>query len=315
MKIRKLCLIDKIDLSRMTEYAGFVPQSLLISKGSYLALNSFLPVNYRVFEESYVVVENGIIKGIISLERDSKYRNRWKIVRLFLDKRSSEIGKQLINYALKKFSGKGIQSFITSVNFINSEAISLFKDGCGFREAMEIMVFEKEILKISEQSLHLRKVSKKDSLILQNLDYNAILPHLRPVLMKDGEDFKDSIKKKYFVFEHPQKKSIEGYLKISKLNSKDFKADIVLPSPFEGYYSDILEFAENYVFEQKGQRLIIYLKKYYQDSKKWEEIIQKSDYKLFGNYKLLVKDCFKVIKSPVNDLVPSVLFSDNITPA
>ena len=342
IKIRKIKASDIKKIRQMIEYiypdsvpGQFYQGRFPVSPIDFL--HNFIPVNLKFLQECYVAADKGNLLGVIGLICDGRQKTRWKINRLILNTNAYETGKQLIDYVVNKYGGAGIETFITTIDENYVEAISLFKDACGFRSCTKIYIWENaNLLKFYDKSdvfkldninpnspFLLREIRNSDAQKLHELEEQCLFPQFRPSLAKNVNDFKFDIKNKIinsikghkvrkFVLDNPLKNSIEGYVLIVTPDDKNFWVDIILSLPYQTYYEDILANVVNYVVEQnKCAKLYLYVKKYYQGNDKLDEIVKKYNFSQSQGFQVLVKDYWRPISALNEKKSPIVIFPTN----
>lgn len=280
--------------------------------------------------ECYVAAEGKEVFGLISLAPDGGSKNRLKINRLILKPGSYDTGKCLIDYAVNKFGGAGTEIFLTAINENYTEAITLFKKACSFRNWSKIHIREYENLKhrkLSGNPSLLRPATNSDTEKLYNLDAESLYPQFRTAFAKTKKDFKFGLQNKliiklkkqkawYFVLDNPDKNSIEGFLSITTQDNTDFWADITLSPAYREYCDDILNFAINHVSsENKAGKLYLAVRDYRQTSDKLTEILSAHNFKQHETFEILIKDYWKPIESSAESSVPIIIFPDRTSPA
>lgn len=326
---------DTKKIMKMIEYVspGMSPEMIGDKNFSHFPVNilhNTLPVHMKFLQESYVAVENDEPLGLISLIPDGYTKTRWKINRLVLGMNAYDIGKQLIDYVVNKYGGAGVEIFLTVIDENYPEAIALFKDACSFRNYSKIDIWEYQNLYEFEAEVKhdlFRKVQYSDSQKLLELDSEAILPHLRVSLMKTAEDFKPGVRNKIinrlrgyktskYVLDNPEKGSIEGYLSIFTNNSQYYWVDITLSLAYQRYYEEFVNFAIGKIKAENDEATVyIGIKEYHQAAKYMTEVLATHNFKLCGNFQILVKDYWKPIKDYKENKVPAIIFPDMTSPA
>ena len=335
-KIRKIRPTDIKKIREMVEYVQPGTASSFVSEGHFTffpldMLHEFLPPHLRFLQECYVAVEDKEILGLIGLIPDGKQKIRWKINRLVLNINAYDIGKQLIDYVVNKYGGAGVETFLTIIDENYPEAISLFKNACSFRSCTQILIWEKdnlEFVKPPQVSPLIREVRSSDAQQLQELDEQSLFPQFRTSLIKNVSGFNFGIKNqilnyfkgykvKRFVLDNPRKNSIEGYILIVSKDNKDFWADITLSLAYQDYYEDLMNYVINFVKAQnKAARLYTYVRKYYQSSKKLNDVVTDLNFKLSHTFQVLAKDYWKATPvSAEGKKSPIIIFPDITSPA
>lgn len=318
-KIRQLKHQDIKKIQAMIQYVVPGVASNLISEDKFIMyplnlIHNLLPVHMKFFQETYVAVEKNEVLGLISLTPDTKQKTRWRINKLILNVNAYDVGKQLIDFVVNKYGGAGVETFITILEDTSAEAIALFMNNCGFRSCTHIHIYENDSPQLDSCFMDnfdiLRDVKPSDAKNLQEFDQQSIFPQFRISLAKCEGDFKVGLKSKFtnkivgyqakkFILEDKLKKIIEGYINIITSDKKHFYVDIILSPAYQEYYHDILKYISGYIKTiNKDAILSVYVKKYYQSSEKLKESLVNMGFIPTSNYQVLVKDYWKVSKSP-----------------
>jgi len=334
----KIVPIRQSDIKKIVKMIEYVSPGMspdMLGDKSFISsplniLHNMLPVHIKFLQECYVAVENNEPLGLISLIPDSNTKSRWRINRLVLGMNAYDIGKQLIDYVVNKYGGAGVEIFITIIDENYPEAIALFKNVCSFRMYSKINVWEYENVYADNTSIKsnfLRAAGGSDVHKLMELDTEAILPHLRATLVKTARDFKLDTKSKIinkikgyktskYVLDNPEKNSIEALLSIFTINEEDFWIDITISLAYQQYYEDIMNFAIKKIKAQnENAKIYMGIKDYHQASKHMTEVLAGKNFKLCGNFQILIKDYWKPARDYKENKVPAVIFPDMTSPA
>ena len=327
------CDIKKI--IKMIEYVspglspGMIGDKIFIPS-PFNIFHQWLPLNWKFLPECYVAVENNEPLGLISLAPDGHAKNRWKINRLVLGMNAYDVGKQLIDFVVNKYGGAGVEVFLAVIDENYTEAISLFKNTCSFRSSSKINIWEYDGNYLPNNNTtpdYLRKVNRTDAQKLYDLDSEAILPQFRTSLIKTPADFNFGVKNKIlnkakgyktykYVIDNPSKNRLEGLVSIFTADNINFWAEITLSLPYKEYYENLVNFAFNTVKSQnKDAKLYIGVKDYQQTGKFMAEVLASHNFKLCGNFQVLVKDYWRPAGLFIERKVPAIIFPDMTSPA
>ncbi len=131
--VKNLAFISSDRLKKLPALNGFEYNSSSFTPFPLDVIHYLLPLKLKFLKESYAVIDNGRIYGLITLEADECNRKKLKISQLFLEENSIEYGELLINYVVNKFLAKGAESFYVVVDEIDERMLKLFCDVCKFR--------------------------------------------------------------------------------------------------------------------------------------------------------------------------------------
>ncbi len=335
IKIVSIRQSDIKKIVKMIEYVapGISPE--MIGNKNFIhfpfnILHKILPLHMKFLEECYVAIENDEPLGLISLAPDGHIRTRWKINRLVLGINAYDVGKQLIDYVVNKYGGDGVETFITVINENYPEAIALFKNACSFRNYSKINIWEYEGIYNKDTKAKtgfLRKAENFDAQKLFELDSEAIFPHLRTFLAKTVNDFKIDIKSRLinkfkgykaekYVLDNPGNNTIEALLSIFTADNKHFWVDITLSLAYQDYYEDVADFAIKKIKSQnRDAKIYIGIKDYHQIKKHMTDVFSAHNFKLCGDFQVLVKDYWMPINDYKDKKVPAIIFPDMTSPA
>ena len=314
-KLRNILGVDGFEL----EKSGFAPKIVSF-------VNYFLPLRAKFLSESYVAYENNKIQGFITLEKDKKNRKRLKITKIFLEENAFDIGKLLVQYVVSRYCAMGAVSYKVVVEDLRTDLLTLFINGCNFRNTAKEYLYKLESSFISERDTSssegfrfYRNTKSADVCKLYNSNINSCQ---RLSFLRNKEQFEpdfacgisDRISFSY-VLEDGQKDKIYGYFNISTYNNHDYILDFVLDNSFEVYFEDALLFISNCLSKRvKKWNLYIKIKSYFVNYKVFKEFCESKGFELMKSSCILTKDYLKEIKE--NSLINSakIIFND-ITPA
>lgn len=312
--VKNLAFLDKKKLKKLN---SFVESELNLSVFYNFPvdfLHNMLPFRLKFLDESFVALENKEVKGLITINKvgDKKV----KIKRLLLDENSFEIGKILVNYVVQVYSGKGSESFYVVAEKNNNSLITMFKEGCGFKECAEEIVYKKEKQAIDNDDMnfsHIRKMKFSDIKKMKETGDNLISGYRKQIFSKSIKELKKLFvqnKEKYVVtFENGK---IIGYFTINLLNTCDYLLDFVIGQGFEGYAVDIIKYAQVKLSKKKNfKNMFFKLKSYYSNYKELSEIFN-IEYEHVLENVVLIKDFyiaqkqeFKFERMIFNDITPA----------
>ncbi len=324
--IKNLAFVSSESLRRLTANCGFEYSSSSFVPSWLDIFHYFLPLRFKFLNESYAVIDNGKIYGIITLEVDDFNRKKLKISRLFLEENSVEYGELLINYVVNKFLAKGAESFYVVVDETDTKILKLFDDVCKFRIIADEYLFTLKKSDFSydkDQSFEFIRFSKNtENKKIAELYNGLINSHQLPSFEGNEKYFKDNIfvgiknnvSFKY-VLECEKSKKIFGYFVISTKNNKDFILEAVLAPSYEIYFADIVKFARYEISKRNsGWALHIKIKSCFMNYKVLLDVMESYDFKPSKKSKILIKDLYKTIKAD-NSLYDKRIIFNDITPA
>ena len=280
-------------------------------------LHHFLPFGYKFLNESFVVIENKKITGLLTIKKTSE--KKVKITRLLLEENSIEQGKLLINYVVTTFLSKGAESFYIIVNKENYPVLNMLTSGCNFRDTSKELIYkiEKDEFKTNKDEFnfeHIRKMKLNDINNVVKLINSNIFTYQKTTFHKTKSEIKNSFLKnsEKFVLFNKDKDGIIGYFSILKINEESFLLDFVLEGAYEGFLSDIIRFVKTILIKNgKFKTLYIRLNSYYSNFRELNEILD-MEYRNSYESRILVRD-FLVAKK--QDYTYERMIFNDITPA
>ena len=137
MQIRRLTYVDYPKLKKLVSYLcndenDKIAKSILEVPVSFV--NAMLPLSLKFQSESFILLENNEILGLITTAKTPGNPYKINITRLVFKENLYEVGKQLVEFIIQKFGGKGATSFAVTIDECHDELFNLFINGCGFRQ-------------------------------------------------------------------------------------------------------------------------------------------------------------------------------------
>ncbi len=312
--IKNLAFVNK---KKLKDLASFSESNLNFSAFSPFPIDfihHFLPLKFKILSESFVALEDDKIMGLLTVNKTGG--KKVKITRLLLDEGSVSVGKMLVNCVINVYFSKGAENFYVVADETNKSMIDMFCKGCGFKDFGYELSYKisKDEIQLSRSEInfeHIRKMTGNDIKEAKELSDSAVYSCQRSLFCKTTEDFKNPfLKREQYVL--VSKNKIFGYFSIIKLNRDDYILDFVITPAYEGYLTDIIEFAEAGLINGSSfKNLYIKLKSCYINFKGLKEILD-MEYKINSTNKVLVKDFLVSKKREFN--LEQMIFND-ITPA
>lgn len=324
--VKNLAFIPSERLKKLTESSDFEYNLSSLTPYPLDIIHYMLPLKLKFLKETYAVIDNGRIYGLITLETDDCNRKKLKISQLFLEENSIEYGELLINYVVNKFLAKGAQSFCVVVDEADDKLLKLFNDVCKFRTIADEYSFKLKKTNFpytKEQSFDFIRFSKNSESTKIAQFYNGLInSHQMPAFEINEKYFKDSIfvgiKNNVcfkYVLECEKSKKLFGYFTISTKNNKDFVLEAALAPTYEIYLSDILKFAK-YEISKRNSAWVLHvkIKSCFMNYNILLDVIKSYDFKYTKKSKILIKDLYKTAKADNHAYDKRIIFND-ITPA
>ncbi len=310
--IRRLNCFDRPKIRKMISYLGGEDEfSKALMREAFVMLSAVLPLKYRFLPESYILLDDGEIQGLITIV--PTYGNPYKIniTRLIFKQNYYEVGKQLIEFVLARFGAKGAISFNVMVDESHDELVELFRSGCGFRQCSCECLWKLENTKSHNINSHLfRYCQKSDAKAVARLFNGELVSLYRPSLDRTKEEYQEpffagfsSSYKNRYVMEEPAKGRIIGYLSITTEDNLNFIIDLSTNDGYEISYDDILDFALGEISRRKTVfYAFVKQKKYTKTSENLENYLRAHNADLIQTQLVLVKDFYRPIKQSENIL-------------
>jgi len=310
--IRRLNCFDRPKIKKMISYLGGENDfSKALMREAFTFLHALLPLKYKFLPESYILLEDNEIQGLITIV--PTYGNPYKIniTRLVFKQNYYEVGKQLTEFVIARYGAKGAASFQVMVDDSHDELVDLFKTGCGFRQCSCECLWKLENTKSQNLNPHLfRYCQKSDTKSVSRLFNGELISLYRPSLDRKKEEylepafagFSTGYKNRY-VAEEPSKGRIIAYLSISTDDNVNFIIDLSTNEGYDISYDGILDFALGEISRRKNVfYAFVKQKKYTKSSEKLENYLKAHNADLIQTQLVLVKDFYKPVKQTENIL-------------
>jgi len=317
LKIKRT-LNDHIKEEDFSKFMFINPEQIQKYSSNIFArsLNHILPPAKKFLRESFNAIDDGKIIAQISLVPDKFSKLRYQISSLKFRHGSEYIAKTLIDYAINKYGGNGVSSFLVYIDEENPSIISLFKQDCGFRSCAKIEFYQTTSLSdnLEFDANNFKDLEKKDITELLEINTANIFPHYRPTLTSKLKDFHQKFAKhtKYDYFKvFVVNNRPEGYFRLYDNGQGNFVADIITSKPYEQCYKEIIAYIENYLKkEEEFSSLTILLKKYRETSTELENTLKTLPYNITNSTHILVKDYWQTISKNPNEEKLFMFFYD-----
>ena len=281
-------------------------------------INSFMPLKYRFRPESYILLDDDEILGMITIEPTSGNPYKINITRLIFKNNFYNIGKQLIDYIVAKYGAMGAHSFVVFVDQSHDELCTLFVKGCGFRQCSYENLWKLDnFIPQTTEKTPFRVAQDDDAKAIAKL-YNAELNTLyKPSMERIPQEYKEIILhgfsatyKNRYVLEDSGK--IIAYLSITTVDNLNFIIDLSLNDGYQFNYDEIINFALSEISERKNQ-FTAFLKhrQYAKNADKFEEYLHSRNLNCIQTQCVFVKDFYKPIMETEGTL-KIFLFDENV---
>ena len=321
IRIRKLFCFDFPKVKKLISFLGSEADSRFfkaIIEGPMDFVNGLMPLKYRFRPESYILLEDDEILGMITVEPTSGNPYKINITRLIFKNDFYNIGKKLIDYVVAKYGARGAHSFVVFVDQSHDELCTLFVKGCGFRQCSY-----ENLWKLDNFSSHSTKKTSfrvshdDDAKAIANL-YNAELNTLyKPSMERIPCEYKEIILqgfsthyKNRYVLEDCGK--IIAYLSITTVDNLNFIIDLSLSDGYSFDYDEIFNFALAEISRRKNKfTAFIKHRQYAKNADKFEEYLHSRNLNCVQTQCVFVKDFYKPIMETEGTL-KIFLFDENV---
>ncbi|MCD8024943.1 MAG: hypothetical protein LUE64_05365 [Candidatus Gastranaerophilales bacterium] len=316
-EIKNLTFFDKNKLKSLNSFVESGLDFSIFYPFPVDFFHRFLPFKLKFLNESYVALQDKKVKGLITVNKAET--KRVKISRLLLDENSFEYGKLLVNCMVSLCVSGGAESFYVIADKTNTPLITMFIEGCGFKNSAHERVYKIDkkdiILESSDINFeHIRKITFSDTKPVENLINGVILSHALPSFYKKALTLKKKIilNHKQFVLYDKSRNLILGYFTLSKIKKSSYTLEFALAPKFEGYITDLLNYVKSRVIKNPDfETLYIKLKSYYINFNELKELLDFECNYLFTNA-ILTKDFLAVKKQ---DFAFEKMIFNDATPA
>ena len=322
MRIKRLSCFDLPKIKKMVSYLGYEENDRLlkvIMQEPVGILNYILPLKLKFKPESYILLDDDEILGMITIEPTSGNPYKINITRLIFKNDFYNIGKRLIDYIVAKYGAKGAHSFVVFVDQSHDELCALFVKGCGFRQCSYENLWKLDnFIPHTTQKTPFRVSQNDDAKAIAKL-YNAELNTLyKPSMERIPQEYKEIIfqgfntqYKNRYVLENCDK--IIAYLSITTVDNLNFIIDLSLNDGYQFNYDEIINFALSEISRHKN-KFTAFLKhrQYAKNADKFEEYLHSRNLKCVQTQCVFVKDFYKPIKETTEGTLKIFLFDENV---
>lgn len=320
-RIRKLYCFDYPKIKKMISYLGSDDEdrfARFLTDEPVGFLNALLPLQYKFKPESYILLENNDILGLITITPTSGNPYKINITRLIFKQDFYNVGKQLVEFVIARYGAMGAHCFGVLVDNCHDELLRLFVEGCGFRQCSYENLWKLDnFVPKSDRCANFRPCTNDDAKNIARL-YNTELNTLyRPSMEKIPQEFAEPIfagfspyyQNKY-VLEDCQK--LIAYLSITTVDNLNFIIDISTNDGFPIDNDEIINFALSEISRRKTN-FTAFLKhrQYAKNADKFEEYLHSRNLNCIQTQCVLIKDFYKPVKE-TESVLKVFLFDRNI---
>lgn len=324
-KIRKLYFFDKKNTEEMISLLNSSENDSYINNimfNPFIPLHHLLPIYLKFLPESYVLKDNGEIKGLITVGPIKSRHHKMEIQKLLFEENSLSDATELIQYAVSKYKAMGAVSILVKVDDYLTDLLRLFTEKCGFSQISSEKLWRiNNIPQTPYEKAYFRDFRNSDSKKIAEIYNDSLLPHFRPLLSCGYEEFQESLFKglsyyteyKYTI-ENPDSKNIIGYVSIKTSDNENFVTDVIQTGWENIDINAIIRFCSDNIKKRKKRfGLFIKSKKYTQIGDKYEEIFSQNGYECVQSNLVLTNSSARVLKDTGSERKYTIL--NNFAPS
>lgn len=305
IKIRRLTYFDCPKLKKLVSYLS--DDDNIQENMSFSIINSILPLPLKFKSESFILIKDKEICGLITVAVTAGNHYKINITRLIFKENDYETAKTLVNFVVQKFGAKGAHTFTVTVDECHEELFELFINGCGFRQCGCETLWKQDKPTPQKTNLKFRIAQNSDAKAIAELFNSEIDPIFKPSLIKTPQEFKDKIftgfdnyYRNCYLLETEQ--SLIGYFSITTSDNQNYIIDITTNSGYEIDYNEILNTLLCKIAEKKHAFYpFIKQKKYIKETDKLNEFLTNTNFYPVQTNHILVKDFYKQETAPANN--------------
>ncbi len=304
MKIRRLTYFDYPKLKRLISYLcndenDKLAKSLMEEPIGYI--NALLPLQFKFKSESFILVDNNEILGLITTIRTPGNPYKINITRLIFKENLYDIGAKLVEFIIQKFGGKGATSFTVTIDECHDELFNLFINRCGFRQCASETLWKIEKPMPQKPNIHWRYAQDSDAKDIADLYNSELINMYKPSLIRHPKEFQnpffqgliDYYKIRYVIEED---KKILSYFSCTTTDNLNYILDITNNSGYDIPYDEIINIMLcDIARKKKAFYPLIKQKKYTKNSEDFENYLKSKNYTPIQTQQILVKDFYKPI--------------------
>lgn len=302
ISIRRLTCFDASKIKKMISYLG---NNDSVKIDAFGIIHDILPLKYKFLPESYILLENDEILGLITIVPTNGNPYKINITRLIFRQNMYDVGKQLVEFVIARYGAKGAVSFIVTVDQSHDELLDLFMNGCSFRQCSYENLWKLDnFIPQTQTKANFRNCQNSDAKAVAKL-YNAELKNLyKPSLQRIKEEYKEPLfagftnfYKNRYVLEDIETKKIIAYLSITTNDNFNFIIDMSVNDAYSIPYDELINFALTQISNRKNNFCaFIKHRQYTSNADNFEKYLHERNLNCIQTQCVLVKDFYKQIK-------------------
>jgi len=274
-------------------------------------VNHLLPLRIKFSSESFVALIDKKKEALITLEKDSKSKKRFKITKLILEENSTSTAIELINYAITRYRAMGAQSFYVVVDELQADLLNIFKNELNFRNC-GIEYLYKINQTNTNYSLFLKPFKKEFLKAVCDFFNENINSFNRFLFSREQYQFLNNCLKYVFIDEETNK--FLGYFEVATKNKIDFYINFSIDFTYNIYIIDAIKMINSKLKRKyKKFNLYIKIKDYFMNSKELLAILNENNFEFVSKSQILAKDYYKLQKNENLFKNAKIIFNDPTT--
>lgn len=282
-------------------------------------INAMLPLSLKFRSESFILIEDNEILGLITAICTAGNPYKINITRLIFKENRYEIGKQLVEFLIQKLGGKGANTFSVVIDECHNELFDLFVNGCGFRQCSSETLWKTEQPIPQQVNFKWRYAQNSDADKIADLYNGEVINIYKPSLIRHSKEFKPrffqgftKFYKTRYVYEESNK--LLGYFSITTEDNINYILDITTNSGYQLEYDDIINSMLSEIARKKHKFYpFIKQKKYTKNSERLGNYLKSKNYTPVQTHNILVKDFYRTVKEKSENWNVFILGESQIT--
>ena len=300
--IRRLNCFDYPKLKKLISYLNSddtKPSGL--AQFPFGLVNAMMPLRFKFSPESFILIENKEILGLITICTTSGNPYKINITRLIFKENCYDAGKMLVDFVVQKLGAKGANSFSVVIDECHEELFDLFVNGCAFRQCSSETLWKKEKPQPVKSDFKWRYAQNSDAKEISSLYNDEILNIYKPSLIRCPQEFCQRFFQGFsdvykLRFVHEENNKIAGYFSITTSDNINYILDLTLNSGYEYDYDEIInKMLCEIALKKRAFYPLIKQKKYFKNSENLEDYLKKNSYTPIQTQHILVKDFYRTV--------------------
>lgn len=271
----------------------------------FLFLHHFLPLKLKFLPESFVLKEGKDVKGLITVAPAKGKHKKVEIQKLFFEENSYSVATELIQYVVSKYKAMGAPSILVKVDDYLPELLTVFVSKCGFNQiSYEKLWRITDYPKSEFNKKEFRSFKNSDAQAVASLYNDSLLPHFRPLLSKETQEFRESLfqglsyySEYKYVIEDKNTKTVVGCITIQTLDNENYILDITQAGWINIDINAVLSYATYQIKKRKKKfGLFVKTKRYTNVGGNYEEVFKRLGFNCVQNQVVLTNSSARILK-------------------